>query len=471
MRKFLLSASAVFLMLFTHAQWLAQNAGFTNDTLGFYEMSIPNKHTAWAVCFDIQAGLGSGRFISDFTRTTDGGATWIPGKMGNDHTLDYSNISAIDEKEAWVAMNKRFTGGGGLYHTTDGGVTWEKSNPTEIFDANSFPDFVYFKDKNHGIAMGDPNGGYFEVYTTNNKGKKWNRVPQKDLPATLPNEYGFVSGYAAVNNTVWFGTTRGRMYKSADFGKTWTVNIVDPAGKFVNEIAFNDDRLHGVAHLRDNVGNTFLYATADGGVAWTNLGQPVNWKSSRITAVPGTNALVSTGINGNAAFRGSAISYDNGATWTEIENVVSKTVSRFYDAETGYACAAFVTGPPLRGGIFKSQIVFQLPPPRHGNKEVVDGSSKGKLISAPQDDLPTDSQVKVYPTPAKNMLTVMLQGGLVKTESVINIISMDAKVLETTKSIGNKAIQLNISALAPGAYVVQVVNSGKTVNRQVTITR
>jgi photosystem II stability/assembly factor-like uncharacterized protein len=124
--------------------------------------------------------------------------------------------------------------------------------------------------------------GTLKYIPTNNKGKKWKRVPQADLPATLPNEYGFVSGYAAVKNTIWFGTTRGRMYKSTDFGKTWTVHVVDPAGKFINEIAFNDDMLHGVAHLRGG-GGTFLYSTADGGITWTNLGQPVNWKNSRIT--------------------------------------------------------------------------------------------------------------------------------------------------------------------------------------------
>src|SRR5215212_6706676 len=158
MKKNLLVATGIFLIFTANAQWQSQNAGFTNDTLGFYEMSIPNKNTAWVVCYDGKAGLGRGRFVLDFTRTTDGGNTWIPGKMGNDHSLQFSNISAINEEEAWVAMNKRFVTGGGLYHTEDGGVTWEQSNAGEIFDENSFPDFVYFKDKNKGIAMGDPNG-------------------------------------------------------------------------------------------------------------------------------------------------------------------------------------------------------------------------------------------------------------------------------------------------------------------------
>jgi hypothetical protein len=54
-------------------------------------------------------------------------ATWIPGKMGSDPTLRFSNISAIDGQEAWVAMHKRgpvpssyygsFGKGGGVFHT------------------------------------------------------------------------------------------------------------------------------------------------------------------------------------------------------------------------------------------------------------------------------------------------------------------------------------------------------------------
>src|SRR4028118_446490 len=96
------------LLIFTAgAQWIPQNAGFTNDTLGFYEMSLPDKNTAWAVCYDGKPpGLFSSRSILDFTRTTDGGNTWTAGKVGNDKTLRFSNISAINGQEAWVAMHK-----------------------------------------------------------------------------------------------------------------------------------------------------------------------------------------------------------------------------------------------------------------------------------------------------------------------------------------------------------------------------
>lgn len=174
MKKYLLSAAACLMMLFANAQWQIQDPGFRKDTVGFYEISLPDKNTAWAVCYDGWSGLLIGKPILDFTLTTDGGATWTPGKVGSDRSLRFSNISAIDGQEAWVAMHKmdyttiptlRYVGfgkGGGIYHTTDGGVTWEHTNPGELFDNNATPRSVYFKDKNHGIAIGDPNQGYWK---------------------------------------------------------------------------------------------------------------------------------------------------------------------------------------------------------------------------------------------------------------------------------------------------------------------
>ncbi len=476
MKRNLLTTLAILLMFAGHAQWLNQNAGFTNDTLGFYEMSLPDKNTAWAVCFDGKIGLLSTRPVLSFTRTTNGGNTWIPGKMGNDQTLRFSNISAIDAQEAWVAMHKigpvsgfyavgpggSFDRGGGVYHTTDAGLSWEHTNPGELFDNNSVPRFVHFKDKNHGIAVGDPNGGYFEIYTTNNKGKKWKRVSQANIPAPLANEMGWISGHAVIGNTIWFGTSAGRMYKSTDFGKTWTVNIVDSLrGSYIHEIAFLDDGLTGVAHGRS--GNfIFVFSTRDGGLTWTNYFQPNNWKNSRMTAVPGTNAFVSTAIHGNQLYRGSAVSYDAGETWTEIDNTANKAVCRFFDAETGYAGGFFVTGPPLRGGIFKSQIVFQMPNSSR-NQPVEIGTADKKSIGG--------SLVKAWPTPANDVINISLEEPLASTSSVVSIIAIDGKVVETWRSKASSLLQVDVRKLVPGLYVLRIESAGQTVNKTIAISR
>ena len=469
MKKYTLSVVACFLLFTAHAQWLVQNAGFTNDTLGFYEMSLPDKNTAWAVCYDGKNGLFSGRPVLDFTRTTDGGNTWTAGKVGEDKTLRFSNITAIDGQEAWVAMHKfnpstaGFLRGGGVFHTVDGGVSWEQTNPGELFNENSVPRFVHFKDKNHGIAMGDPNGGYFEVYLTNNKGKKWKRVDQENLPAPLANEIGWISGHAVIGNTVWFGTSAGRMYKSTDFGKNWTVHTVDPIpGTYVQEIAFLDDGLHGVAHLRGR-NRTFVFSTSDGGLTWTNYFQPANWKNSRMTAVPGTNAFVSTAVHNNPIFQGSAVSYDAGQTWTEIDKTASKAVCRFFDAQTGYAGGFFVTGPPLRGGIFKSQIVFQLP----AEEKIM----TGKTGIVEEAKAARENLVKVYPTPANDLINVVVHDDLVDTKTLISIVSMNGMVMQTRSAANARSVQLDVSRLPAGQYLLRIAGNKRITNKLISITR
>lgn len=471
MKKYLLLLVSALLLLSARAQWLSQNAGFSNDTLGFYEMSIVNKKTAWAICYDGKAGLFSNRLVLDFTRTKNGGDTWIAGKMGNDSSLQFSNISAVSEKEAWVAMHKLNGAlGGGLYHTRDGGVTWQQSNAGEIFDNNSFPNFVYFKDNKKGIAMGDPNGGYFEIYTTNNGGKKWKRVPQASLPAPLINEFGFISGYTALGNTIWFGTLSGRMYKSTNFGKDWTVNTVDPAGNGVYEIAFNDDKLHGVTHVRTAT-QTLLYSTTNGGISWTNLGTPANWKSSRITAVPGTNALVSTSVI--RSNQGSAVSYDNGATWTELERTAPKAVARFLDAKTGWSGGFFITGPPFVGGIYKSQIAFQIPPCLDKNDQITAAEANSESVSDSylNEKIKIAGAVNIYPSPARDIVTVSLPEAMVNANSVISVLSMDGQVKESVTSTGRKSIQLHVSKLTAGAYMLRITANGHTTNKLFTIAR
>ncbi|MEO6253259.1 MAG: T9SS type A sorting domain-containing protein [Ferruginibacter sp.] len=481
MKKCLLATAACLMMLFANAQWQIQNPGFTADTVGFYEMSLPDRNTVWAVCYDGKQGLLSGNPVLSFTRTTDGGATWIPGKMGSDKTLRFSNISAIDAQEAWVAMHKigpvrgnysvgpggSFGYGGGVFHTTDAGITWEHTNPGELFDSNSVPRFVHFKDKNHGIAMGDPNGGYFELYITNNKGKKWKRVPQEDLPAPLAGEVGWISGNAVVGNTIWFGTSKGRMYKSIDFGKTWTVHVVDPLpGTYVHEIAFLDDGLRGVAHLRNpSIGRTYVFSTSDGGLTWTNYFQPANWKNSRVTAVPGTNAFVSTSTHPNPLFTGSSISYDVGQTWTHIDQTAQKAACRFFDAYSGYAGGFHVTGHPFYGdkGIFKSEIVFDLP-----LAQLTNSSNTQQDIQ--QSNVSTDKLVHVYPVPANNIVNISFPDKTINTMHVISIISMNGEVIETRKATG-KLIQMDVSRMIPGTYTVRITGGGEPVNKVITIVR
>jgi hypothetical protein len=272
-----------------------------------------------------------------------------------------------------------------------------------------------------------------------------------------------------VGNTIWFGTDSGRIYKSADFGKSWTVHTVDPIpGTYVHEVAFLDDGLTGIAHLRGR-SRTFVFSTTDGGLTWTNYFQPPNWKNSRVTAVPGTNAFISTSVHNLLVFAGSAISYDAGQTWTELDATAQKAACRFYDANTGYAGGYHASGHLTlgAGGIFKSEIVFQTPAPQDNTVS----ASAAKQPAVEQQKMINENTVKVYPTPARDVINLVLPGAIVHSGGVVSIHSMDGKLLQSAKLSGATSMQLNVSGLPAGIYMLRIASKTQTMNKEITIAK
>lgn len=414
------------------AQWVSQNAGFNNKTLGFYEISIVDQQTVWAICYDGVGGLFGPAHVLDFTRTTNGGTTWTPGLMGSDISLAFSNIWALSGTEAWVAMHKfDFSKGGGIFHTTDGGLTWTHNNPGVLFDSLSFPNFVHFKDRLHGIAGGDAKGGYFEIYTTADGGASWARTPQANIPAFVAGGgAGWFDGFCVLGDTVWFGTEGGQMYKSVDYGQTWTVSTVSPAGYTVYEIAFNDDGLHGLTHVRSSTA-TMLFATSDGGTTWAQLPTHPQWRQSKLTSVPGTHLFVSTSVIGSN--RGSAYTADNGVTWIQIDRGAQKAACRFLNNRIGWAGSFFsdVPGTSISGGLYK-------------------WNSSRALFT--EDDLaPARAAYSAYPNPATDQVTITCPEAPARQH--LRLQDATGRLVKEFQQTG-ATTQLSLTDLPKGYYVL-----------------
>ena len=452
MKKILLIL--IFTITTANAQWSNQNAGFTNKVLGFYEFSIVNENTVWAICYDGFNGLLSNTPVLDFTRTIDAGTTWIPGTMGTDTTLAFSNISAISSTEAWVAMHRfgnAVGGGGGLFHTIDSGSTWTQSNANTIFNSASFPNFVHFKDAMNGVAGGNVNDGYFEIYKTSDGGTTWTRTPQANFPALPLNvTVGWFNGYCVIGNTIWFGSNRGKMYKSIDYGTTWTIaNVSATTSDRVYEIAFNDNGLNGVCHTRSG-STTKLFATSDGGTTWVQRVTATipNWKRDRITAVPGTNSFISTSTSNPV---GSSYSNDNGLTWIIIESLEQKAACRFLNSSTGWPGGFFTDSAQFgfRDGIFKWDNSINL-----SNENI-------KFL---------EKKIVVYPNPANVNLTILFPKEI-NQNLKIEIIDLLGRISfsEQYENQLNTEIKINISNLSKGNYLLKIISDNEFVTKKINI--
>jgi PKD repeat protein len=344
-KKLLLSALLCSLFLSSQAQWIMQASGFATASRGIRYICAVDSNVVWAIGYDGSSSTAAQ--IQEFTKTTNGGTLWTASSISGYSGSGLSMIHAVDSMNAWIPVWYA-NGGGTIIRTTNGGVSWTPQ-PTATFTApGGFPNVVHFWDANVGFCMGDPNGGYFEIYTTIDGGTTWTRVPQADIPANLSGEYGTVGFYTVVGHIIWFTTNMGRVYKSIDRGHTWTVSAT-PTTNQQMKISFRDAD-HGIVKV--SAAPYPSYTTSDGGTTWQTLTSTGNFYTSDFCYVPGTTSTyISTGSDYSTPFMGSSYSTDDGANWTTIIDTSQFLALGFADNRHGWA-GSFNTSATV-GGMWK----------------------------------------------------------------------------------------------------------------------
>lgn len=296
------------------------------------------------------------------------------------------------------------------------------------------------------------------MFKTSNGGTTWTAVPGRPSPLGGA-EFTYVALREVVGDNIWVGTDIGRILPSSDRGATWTADF-SPALDFggvttcgsSGSFAFKDAN-NGVMITVDGAGtpnpgnpavcdptpaNSYasLYSTSDGGASWVPMTPSGKWYFGDITYVPGTaNTYVSTGINGaKPEFIGSAYSTDGGMTWTEIDNTGQRGKAEFLNPTTGWA-GQFSDGPSPTGttGILKFD----------GNLAL------GVLNNA------VKTSLKVYPNPASDVVTISAKQEI----QSVSIIDLSGKRIQAVKTNS----QVNVSKLAKGTYILQVMYSDGSV--------
>ncbi len=334
--------------------WIIQNTHFTAPSRGINYMHAASEQVAWAAAYD---GSGGAATINEFARTINGGETWTTGQVLGGTTYGIGNICALDGNTAYVAI---YNGVGaqnntcGVYKTSNGGTTWVQL-PGALQGSASFANNVYFWNDQQGMCHGDVRDGYFEIYTTSNGGATWQRVPQASIngPAPASGEGGWTSVIeTAGENTVMFGTNKGKVYISDDRGLTWRItnaNITPATNGGINMIAFTDP-LNGI--VAQTVAPVAIRKTSNGGQTWETITPAGPFLTNNLSAIPGSNGTyVTTGAAAGAT--GVSYSTDGGLTWTMFAGTGEKQflASDYFSNSVGYA-GAFNTDQN-NGGMYR----------------------------------------------------------------------------------------------------------------------
>jgi len=327
------------------ATWSIQNSHFTSPSRGISYLHAVNENVAWASAYD---GVTTSNYINEFCKTSDGGITWTTGDVLGGSTYGLGNICGLDENIAYVAL---YNGTGnqnntcGIYKTSDGGNTWNQLTGA-LQGSASFANNVYFWNEQEGMCHGDVRDGYFEIYTTVNGGATWQRVPQANITGGTPasGEGGWTSVITtAGENTIMFGTNKGKVYISDDRGFHWRVtnaNITPGSNGGINQIAFTDP-LNGI--VAQTVAPVSYRKTSDGGATWQTITPTGSIFTNDLAAVPNSNGIyVSTGaVYTTPGLMGVSYSLDGGLTWTLFAGTGTKQflACDYFDNSTGYAGA------------------------------------------------------------------------------------------------------------------------------------
>jgi photosystem II stability/assembly factor-like uncharacterized protein len=248
----------------------AQNIQKPATTENFRGLSAPSSKVIWA----------SGTH-GTYVKTVDAGTTWKVEHVKDAAALDFRDVEAFNANVAYL-----LAAGPGeqsrIYKTVDGGKTWLLQFANK--DPKGFFDCMGFWDRTHGIAVGDPVDGHFQLITTDNGGKTWTYIPSESLPASIDGEGAFAaSGTCLVTQgkkNVWFasGGAAARVFHSTNRGKTWTVSETPIAHRKASEGIFSlnfRDSQDGVAvggdYAQPESAVDNIAITNDGGGTWQLL--------------------------------------------------------------------------------------------------------------------------------------------------------------------------------------------------------
>jgi photosystem II stability/assembly factor-like uncharacterized protein len=194
-------------------------------------------------------------------------AIWEPVNVKED--VELYSVHFASEEEGWVAGGAGVMSGGVIYHTKDGGNTWELQIGDPQSSDRAFKD-LRFLDATHGFAVQGSQSDH-KLYSTSD-GQTW--VPVGNI-AEHRRDFQFTS------MTTGFSLQRGAIQMTRDSGKKWQTvypcRIKTEINGLTRDVDCTFERIFFVSPqvgyavslaLPERTGSA-LAKTEDGGMTWT----------------------------------------------------------------------------------------------------------------------------------------------------------------------------------------------------------
>lgn len=369
------------------------------------------------------------------SRTQSGGLSdWniIYGGDGFQTLVDPTNTNVIYALYQYGSLGKSTNNGGSFSNATNGISNSDRKNwDTPIaFDPNN-SQILYF--------------GANRLYKTTNAASNWNAI-SPDLtngPHTGNLTFGTLTTISVSqfnSQVIYVGTDDGKAWVTQDGGANWTDISAGVPNRWVTKIFASKENANTVYltlsgyRFAENIGH--VYKSIDFGNTWVDISTslpdiPVN----DIEQDSFGNLFIGTDV-------GVLASKDEGASWNVLgENMPSVVVSDLF----------------LHEG---SQFLFAATYGRSTYKIDVSGNilnSEENLFA---------SEVKVFPNPASETVTIFLKNALEKTSLMVYDI-MGRLVKQ--EDFDNGQLNLSVENLQAGVYYLKISQAGKQTTKKLIV--
>lgn len=271
----------------------------------------------------VRSNVSTGRGVY---KTTDGGETWSFAGLYDVGQIGGVKIHPTDPNTVWVAANGDIfkpSPDRGVYKTTDGGETWEKtlfvSDSTGAMDVElqpGNPDVVYawmnrIERKPWTIISGSYEGGF---YKSTDGGENWENI-RNGLPTELIGK-GNLAVTAAKPDRVYAlveAKPDAGFYRSDDYGESWQ-KVSDAQGLLGRPFYYTSLGADPTDANTVYGGSEGWFFTKDGGETWTRQATP-HGDNHDIWVDPNDGNVMVQANDG-----GANVSIDGGRTWSTQMN-------------------------------------------------------------------------------------------------------------------------------------------------------